>query len=593
MSADAEARAILAKPGALLFPSNTRYRHDFDRAGGRVETRPSGHRVFYGLQGRRLLYADPDGQVLHECEWVSGSDGSAQLLRARVWLDWNAWVGIVPGGLVNATTFDLSTRPGWQRIRADDLRQMAARAIGVPLSEVQFFYTDDDLRIDARGMATIRHRKDALYVLPDGDFESARFMACMGAMHWADIDFLPVVELFQSLMPGTGSAVLELIRELYDDQHPAGDRPLRYRGLPTYPSEAAFGLFSGFFTPRSVSGTSPFALFMDPPRAHEVTWHPAPAPLRRMSDAATGLCITVQGARVTKATLRDDTSGLSYAPVDKTGAGANGRHLEVVEGVLRLSDGAHARTIPLKPLWGSLEAVGPKAVVRPPSDWRSLFVDGPPAVEPVDAFGAVVLYPEDEREIPALASHPFVADYLADLAEHHAAHAAMVARARSLLVQNFDAGVAALIPTDRARAVRIVYTHPAMAQRQAQRVWTHAARQGQWDWLAGIQMSAASGDLLAAYRQAYDLIYDWMDEPTARAVGGWSARADQVSQALNPGGLACLVGPAAMSSLWQRPALRLLDAVAVETMATFRMHRSILPKARLREGLTLFLVAKS
>ena len=51
-------------------------------------------------------------------------------------------------------------------------------------------------------------------------------MSCMGAMHWARIDFLPVVELFQSLLPGTGSAAFELIRGLYDDQNPKEPVPL-------------------------------------------------------------------------------------------------------------------------------------------------------------------------------------------------------------------------------------------------------------------------------------------------------------------------------------------------------------------------------
>src|SRR6185312_15388019 len=118
----------------------------------------------------------------------------------------------------------------------------AAGALRVPLEEMLWFYRDEDLAIDAKGMATIRQRKDALYVLDDGGFDKARFMSCMGAMHWDQIDFLPVVELFKSLLPGTGSAVFELIRGLYDDQAKgySAPRALRYRGIPTYPSEAAF-----------------------------------------------------------------------------------------------------------------------------------------------------------------------------------------------------------------------------------------------------------------------------------------------------------------------------------------------------------------
>ncbi len=135
-------------------------------------------------------------------------------------------------------------------------------------------------------------------------------MACMGAMHWERIDFLPVVELFQSLLPGTGSAAFELIRGLYDDQNETAPRPLRYRGIPTYPSEAAYKLFGAFFTPRAPEGGDPFVLFMDPPRSHEVTWLPAAEPPRRHFDADRRLCVTIQGPIVQKVTLADDPAGL-------------------------------------------------------------------------------------------------------------------------------------------------------------------------------------------------------------------------------------------------------------------------------------------
>ena len=41
------------------------------------------------------------------------------------------------------------------------------------------FYSDQDMTIDAKGTATIRHRKDAIYHLPDGP-DSKVFAACMG-----------------------------------------------------------------------------------------------------------------------------------------------------------------------------------------------------------------------------------------------------------------------------------------------------------------------------------------------------------------------------------------------------------------------------
>jgi len=255
---DALIHSALTRPGNVVFPANLSYLGNLEAAGGRMVRQPSGHLVFYGRQQRRILATDPDGNPLHECEWGSTASGADMLLRARIRLEWGQWVGLKPAGLVNATTLDLSKKPGWERLRPDDLRQMAAQAMRVPLEAVKLFYGDEDLIIDSSGTATIRHKKDAFYVLDVGLFEGARFMACMGAMHWADIDFLPVVELFQSLLPGTGSAAFELIRGLYDDQNEGAPKSLRYRGIPTYPSEAAFKLFSSFFTPRAPGGVDPF-----------------------------------------------------------------------------------------------------------------------------------------------------------------------------------------------------------------------------------------------------------------------------------------------------------------------------------------------
>ena len=216
-----------------------------------------------------------------------------------------------PAGLVNETSLNLASKPGWQQLTADDLRTMAAQALRVPLEEVRFFYRDEDLLIEPTGKAMIRQRKDAFYVLQDGDFEQARFMSCMGAMHWPSIDFLPVVELFKSLLPGTGSAVFELIRGLYDDQNEGKSTPLplRYRGIPTYPSEAAFRLFSSFFTPQAPDGNDPFTLFMNPERSNHVTWLPAGTPPIRYFDQHAGACLTLQGGVLRKVTVASDSPG--------------------------------------------------------------------------------------------------------------------------------------------------------------------------------------------------------------------------------------------------------------------------------------------
>ena len=475
MPADPVATALLT-PGNLRFPDNLQFSDDLRRAGGRVVRQQTGHLVFFRPDGRRFLATDPAGNPLHECEWGSDERGKVVLSRARIKLDWGAWVGLKPSGLVNETSLNLATKPGWQRLTADDLRGMAAQALRVPLDEVRWFYQDEDLIIGPAGRATIRHRKDAFYLLEDGDFDRARFMSCMGAMNWAAIDFLPVVELFKSLLPGTGSAVLEFIRGLYDDQNVGCTTPrvLRYRGIPTYPSAAAYGLFRSFFRPTAPGTSDPFGLFMDQTRSHQVEWAPASIQPHRYFDATLGCCLTVHDGILQKATLADDSAGLSYlnpkgrrfVPCDRT--------VQVVNGRVLAKD-RDRETIVATALPEECREQPIQAVSISPIDWRSLFVKGVPPIPPREAYGAVLLYPEDETEIPELAAQPFVADYIQDTAEQDRELRTLVARAERVLIENGDAVIATCIPFDRPRDYTVLVRAPAFAQRQAQQLWNQCA----------------------------------------------------------------------------------------------------------------------
>src|SRR5262249_18205573 len=389
---------------------------DLLHVGGRVVRQPTGHLVFYRSDGRRFLATDPAGNPLHECEWVKEPDGGLTLNQARMKLDWGAWVGLKPSGLVNETTLNLATKPGWQRLRADDLRTMAAQALRLPLEEVRWFYRDEDVSINEVGIATIRHRKDALYMLQDGSFERARFMSCMGAMHWPSIDFLPVVELFKSLLPGTGSAAFELIRGLYDDQNggTSTPRPLRYRGIPTYPSEAAFRLFSSFFTPQAPDGNDPFTLFMNPERSNRVIWLPAATPPIRYFDQRVGACLTIQDGVLHKVTVASDSAGLSYLSPKGNRFVPCDRSAEIADAHVILKDRDRETTLAVALPQEKLEQSG-EPVAMSPVDWRSVFVEGIPHIPPGDAYGAVLLYPDDESEIGECSAQPFVADYVQDI----------------------------------------------------------------------------------------------------------------------------------------------------------------------------------
>lgn len=586
-------RAALTTSGHLRFSTNLPFAQDLERAGGRVVRQATGHLVYYRADGRRFLATDPEGNPLHECEWGIDATGDVFLVRARIRLDWGQWVGLKPVGLVNETSLNLAGKPGWQWLTADDLRAMAAQALRVSIEEVSFFYRDEDLLIEPTGKVTIRQRKDVIYVLEDGDFERARFMSCMGTMHWPSIDFLPVVELFKSLLPGTGSAVFELIRGLYDDQNEGKSslRPLRYRGIPTYPSEAAFGLFSSFFTPQAPDGNNPFTLFMNPERSNRVIWLPAGTPPTRYFDERAGACLTLQGSMLHKVTVASDSSGLSYLNPKGRRFAPCDRSAEIAGAHVILKDRDRETTLAITLPQESLEQSGEPVAVSP-VDWRSVFVRGVPPILPADAYGAVLLYPEDESEIGECSAQPFVADYIQDIGEEDRKIGAVLSQAQRVLIENGDAVVSTCITFDRPRDYTVLVRHPAFAQKQAQRLWSICAELQRWDWLSHIRF-ASHEDL--PDREAvhfYDVVYHWVPYHSGDLPAGLAERMKGISRVLREEGTAFVIGPAQLGQYGESHGLHVCWEEPVEQLPTFRMHRAILPKARLRAGLTLFYIKK-
>ena len=592
MSAD-PLLAALHTAGHIRFPTNRSFAQALEQAGGRVVRQATGHLVFYRQDGRRFLATDPAGNPLHECEWGSNAVGEAVLLRARIRLDWGQWVGLKPAGLVNETSLNLASKPGWQRLTADDLRAMAAQALRVPIEDVRFFSRDEDLVIGPTGRATIRQRKDAFYVLQDGDFERARFMSCMGAMSWASIDFLPVVELFKSLLPGTGSAVFEFIRGLYDDQNEGSQspRPLRYRGIPAYPSEAAFRLFSNFFTPQASCGTNPFTLFMNQERSNQITWLPAGMLPVRYFDQSSGACLTLQGGLLYKVTLASDVAGLSYMSAKGRRMLPCDRSAEIAQGQVILKERERQTLLPVTLPHESREQPD-ASVAMSPVDWRSVFVQGVPVISPAEAYGAVLLYPEDESEINERAAQPFVADYLHDRGEQDREIGAALSHAEQVLIDNGDAVIATCVLFDRPRDYMVRIHAAALAQKQAQQLWTVCAEMQRWDWLSRIRFLPVNASQDQAAPPLYDLIYWWIPygdgEQPARLAEGMK----EMARTLRGGGNAFVVGPAQLGRHGSSTGLHVCWEEPVEQLPTFRMHRTILPKAKLRAGLTLFHLKK-
>jgi hypothetical protein len=594
MASDPIACALFT-PGHLRFQSTRALAESFRKVDGHVKTLPTGHLVFYRPDGRRFLATDPVGHPLHECEWELSELGVVSLTRARVRLDWGGWVGIMPTGLVNETRVNLATRPNWQRTTPEDLRGVAARALQVPLEEMRWFYRDEDFSIDPTGFATIRQRKDALYVLDDGGFETARFMSCMGAMHWDEIDFLPVVELFKSLLPGTGSAVFELIRGLYDDQQRrrSAPRSLRYRGIPPYPSEAAFRLFSTFFTPHALGTGDPCVEFMNPAKSHGVTWLPAPHPPVRYVDEHQGVCLTVKDEVAQKVVLASDTAGFSYVnPLDRRVLPLD-RSLRIDGHQMILGDRGQKRILSL-PVGLQVRTSPRPERSMSPVDWRTVFVPGPPSVHPLEAFGAVLLYPEGQEEIGELAAQPFVADYLDDLGEQDREIGRLRSLAERVLVVNGDAVISTCVLFDRPRDYLVRVQHVAYAQRQAQQLWTQCAELNRWDWLQRIRMSVDGALEEPVVRQGlFDLMYLWLSYDSFDSLTTVRATLTKASHRLRWGADAFVVGPIDLQEVLATEPWQVCWSQSVAALPTFAMHKTILPKARVKAGLTLFHLRRS
>jgi len=394
-------------------------------------------------------------------------------------------------------------------------------------------------------------------------------------------------------LPGTGSAVFELIRGLYDDQNEGKPtpRPLRYRGIPTYPSEAAFRLFSSFFTPQVPGGSNPFTLFMNPERSHQVIWLPAGSPPIRYFDQRAGTCLTLQAGLLHKVTVASDSTGLSYlSPKGRRYAPCD-RSAEIAGAHVILKDRDRETTLAVTLPQGSLEQSG-ESVDMSPADWRSVFARGVPLIPPADAYGAVLLYPEDESEIGECAAQPFVADYIQDIGERDREIGAVLSRAQRVLIQNGDAVIATCITFDRPRDYTVLVRYPAFAQKQAQQLWSVCAELQRWDWLSHVRFVSDDGLYDREAAHSYDLVYHWVRYDSGDIAVGLAERMNGISRILRGGGNAFVIGPEQLGQHGESHGLHVCWEEPVEQLPTFRMHRMILPKARLRAGLTLFYIKK-
>ena len=585
---------ILQHPEAIRFPENYSYKDHWQTSGGRARELPSGHHVFYGEHGQRILLADPHGYPLHECLWERQSSGLQSLVMTRMRLDWEQWVGIKPGGLVNTISLDLSKRPGWEHLTRDDLREMAARAMNVDIDTIRFFYRDEDLEILSDGKATIRQVKDAFYVLENGSFERAKFMSCMSRMEWGRIDYLPVVELFLSLLPGTGSATFELLRGLYDDQQGPTPRVLQYRGIPAYPSVGAFRLFSAFFTPSAKTREVPQEIFLDVNRSHEVEWKPSPEYPTRHVDEEQRLSVTRYYGKIQKVTLWDDSAGLSYvAPTASGDAKVDGRAVQIFGQELHLYDGAHHQIMKTRESWKLVSPESRHDWKTASTSWRECFPKGPPVVSASQAFSAVLLYPDDAHIIGEKESQPFIFDYLEDFLEEQMELQRCRDMAEHVYLARCEANLGACLKYERPQQYTIWYEWAAFAQKYAQQIWNRLHRQHSLAWLPYFQFFPIQEEAITKTYAPFDWMNVWIpfseyDDQKELRQWCWF-----LSNHLVPGGIACVAGPKIMRQLFQEQGLSVIHAEEGERLPTFTIHQAILQSSRLHPELTLWILQQS
>jgi hypothetical protein len=331
---------------------------------------------------------------------------------------------------------------------------------------------------------------------------------------------------------------------------------------------------------------------MDITRAHEVTWLPTPDPPQRYFDRARNLCVTVQGGTVQKVTLADDPAGLPFVNAGQRGFAPCSRSLSVKGGQLMLHDGGRATELPLPSSWGVTRDSGAPDVPLLGPGWRDLFEGGSPNVEPRDAYGAVLLYPEDGTEVGEAATQPFVADYLQDQLEHDPELAASLAGSERVLIQGFEAALLSCVSLDRPRDHCIVYGSAAFAQKHAQALWNQLARARKLEWATQIRFLPWQGRPGGTEHGPYDLIYGWVPFGQWPRVQELQALGRELAGQLRTGALAFVAGPRGMRAALQAAGLRVVQAEAVETLPTVRMHRTILPQTSLKPDLVLFRVRR-
>ncbi len=224
--------------------------------------------------------------------------------------------------------------------------------------------------------------------------------------------------------------------------------------------------------------------------------------------------------------------------------------------------------------------------------WRSLFPNGAPQISPVEAYSAVLLYPDDGREITERESQPFLFDYVDDLAEENSLLQTIVKSAGRILIAGCDAALHACIRSDSEKNYTVLYRWDNLAQKQAQALWNQCARTQKWDQLKTIKFLSYLHNIQATLQQSYELMYFWVPFEQFDKLATLEKTIATVVRTLTKGGIVVLSGIPALENLARQLRLNVLYAEYVQNLPTFRLHQAILPKAKVYQDLMVYVLQK-
>ena len=611
--------SALKKPGSLRFPCNEKSAADIESnfsqlksetldgasywfengkpsvANTRIKVYPTGHMAFYNSQGRRFLTTDPGGEPLNECEWIEDQpSGQTRLGHARMQLDSRQWIGIKPRAKTFSAQIDIKGQEGWETMSLDDLRKKAAESWRVPVSEVKHFYSDENMVHNGDGKYDIRLTKDGLYALNEASFDKTLFISFMFAVNWGKLDLIPVVELFQSTLPGSGGATFELIWGLYEDQSREQDLgTLRYRGLPTYPSKEAFNIFSAFFTPKGPEGKDIMKVFMDPDRSHQISWTPKSNPPWRYFSDTYKFTLTIQDKFLYKVTVHDDPLGIPFVNCFRGAKPSCERELQVTHNSFVLIEGGLGKEFPLDPLWGVLPQTEPsKPPAKMPFSWKWFFNNFAPKVDPVKVLYTVPFYPEGANEIDEAALQPMVLDQLFYYLEMSPGMPAKLEKINKVLIHTFDCVIAGCVDCTKDRQYTVLYSDSEFAQKNACLLWNYAASRNQLENMSKVTFLPEKDHVVEVYKEKYELIFKWIPFMYFQDKEACQSMLQGVADALLPEGVLFLVGPRPIQGLFGHYSLECLYNDPVINMPFYRQHLKMCPENLVNPELTVFMIEK-